>query len=126
MLLVLLCCGAGAQSLDPLDKAEELGASSVFLIECTCVERCARPLRGWTDLVIRSFSIAVDGRYAAELKHFHGRLEVFAVRPQLAREVDLLDFRHSAELIEAGYRQTRRFLEEWRACRKIASAHHKA
>lgn len=101
----------------PLDKAEELGARPVFLIECTCTEQCARPLRGWTNLVVRSFSIAVDGRYAADLKHFHGRLEVFAVRPQLAREVDLLDFRHSAELIEAGYNQTRRFLQKWRARR---------
>jgi NTE family protein len=95
----------------PLDKAEELGARLVYLIECACAERCARPLRGWRDLVVRSFSIAVGGRYAADLQHFHGRLDVFAVRPQLTREVDLLDFQHSTELMEAAYRQTRRFLE---------------
>ena len=96
----------------PLDKAEELGARVAYLIECGCAKRCARPLRGWRDLVVRSFSIAVDGRYTAELERFRGRLKAIAVRPQLAREVDLLDFRHSAELIEAAYRQTRCFLEE--------------
>lgn len=96
----------------PLDKAEELGARVAYLIECACAERCARPLRGWTDIVVRSFSIALGGRYAAELRHFHGRLDVVAVRPQLDREVDLLDFRHSAELIEAAYHQTRGFLEQ--------------
>lgn len=101
----------------PLDKAEELGARVAYLIECACAERCDRPLRGWSDLVIRSFSIAVGGRYAAELEHFHGRLEVFAVRPQLAREVDLLDFRHTAELIEAAYHQTSTFLEGLRSSR---------
>lgn len=100
----------------PLDKAEELGARSVYLIECVCGERCDQPLRGWIDLVIRSFSIAVGGRYAAELQHFHGRLKVFAVRPQLTREVDLLDFRHSGELIEVAYHQTRSDLERLRSC----------
>lgn len=99
----------------PLDKAEELGARAVYLIECACAERCAQPLRGWRDIVVRSFSIALGGRYAAELQHFHGRLDVFAVRPQLAREVDLLDFRHSTELIEAAYDQTRYYLEQLRA-----------
>lgn len=82
-----------------------------YLIECACVERCARPLRGWTDIVTRSFSIALDGRYATELKHFQGRLDVIAIRPQLSREIDPLDFRHSAELIKVGYEQTRSFLE---------------
>ncbi len=99
----------------PLDKAEEFGARVAYLVECACAERCDRPLRGWRDLVVRSFSIAVGSRYAAELKHFDGRLEVIAVRPQLVREVDLLDFRHSAELIEAAYDQTRYHLEQLRA-----------
>lgn len=96
----------------PLDKAEELGARTVFLIECACAERCAEPLRGWRDIVARSFSIAIGGRYAAELQHYQGRLKVYAVRPQLTHEVDLLDFGHSVELIEVAYRQTRQFLDD--------------
>jgi NTE family protein len=96
----------------PLDKAEEFGAGTVFLIECACAERCAQPLRGWRDILARSFSIAIGGRYATELQHYQGRLKVFAVRPQLTHEVDLLDFRYSAELMEAAYHQTQQFLDE--------------
>lgn len=90
----------------PLLKARELGASVVYLVECACAERCEQPPRGWADVVMRSFSIAIDGRYAAELRNVGDRLRVVTVRPQLTREVDLLDFRHSAELIDAAYQQT--------------------
>lgn len=90
----------------PLLKAQEFGASVVYLVECACAERCDQPLRGWADAVIRSFSIAIDGRYAADMRHVRGQLQVVAVRPQLTREVDLLDFNHSTELIDAAYRQT--------------------
>lgn len=95
----------------PLDKAEDLGARVAYLIECACGDRCARPLRGWRDLVVRSFSIAIGSRYVAELRHFHGRLEIFAVHPQLDREVDLMDFRHTAQLVEIAYQQTREYLD---------------
>ncbi|TAM00976.1 MAG: hypothetical protein EPN70_20830 [Paraburkholderia sp.] len=95
----------------PFAKAEELGARAAYMIECACVQRCPRPLRGWADILMRSFSIALAGKYAAEREHFHGRLEVFLVRPQLAEEIDLLDFRHSAELIEVSYNQTRGLLQ---------------
>lgn len=97
----------------PFAKAEELGARAAFLIECACAQRCPRPLRGWADILMRSFSIALAGKYAAEREHFHGRLEVFVVRPQLADEIDLLDFRHSAELIEVAYRQTLSYFEHF-------------
>lgn len=90
----------------PLVKAQELGASVVYLVECACAERCDQPLRGWADVVMRSFSIAIDGHYAAELRQVGDRLKVVTVRPQLTREVDLLDFRRSTELIDAAYRQS--------------------
>lgn len=99
----------------PLDKAQELGARSIYLIECACAEHCPRPLRGWADILVRSFSIALDSKYRAELMHFHNRIDIHSVRPQLDQEIGLLDFRHSAKLIEAAYRQTRAHLERSRA-----------
>ena len=101
----------GVANNAPLDKAHELGARSVYMIECACAERCPRPLRGWTDILMRSFSVALDSKYRAELMHFHGHIEIHAVRPQLDQEVDLLDFSHTETLIEAAYRQTRAHLE---------------
>ena len=71
--------------------------------------------------MVRSFSIAVDGRYTAELERFRGRLKVIAVRPQLAREVDLLDFRHSAELIEAAFVKHGAFSKSWKRAPKLRS-----
>ncbi len=106
----------------PLAKAEELGAGAAYLIECACAQRCPRPLRGWADILMRSFSIALAGKYAAEREHFHGRLAVFVVRPQLPDEIDLLDFRHSAELIEVAYRQTRSLLEHLQSTERDAGS----
>lgn len=105
----------GVTNNAPLDKAHELGARTVYMIECVCAERCPQPLRGWADILMRSFSVALDSKYRAELMHFHEHIEIHAVRPQLEQEVDLLDFRHSEKLIEAAYRQTREHLERSRA-----------
>lgn len=104
----------GVANNAPLDKAHELGARSVYMIECACAERCPRPLRGLADILMRSFSVALDSKYRAELMHFHGHIEIHAVRPQLDQEVDLLDFSHTEQLIEAAYRQTREHLERSR------------
>jgi len=104
----------GVANNTPLDKAHELGARSVYMIECACAERCPRPLQGWADILMRSFSVALDSKYHAQLMHFHGHIEIHTVRPQLDREVDLLDFDHTEHLIEAAYRQTREHLARWR------------
>ncbi len=92
----------------PLDKAIELGARTIFMVQCVCAERCPMPPLGLVDLIVRGFSIALDGKYRADLERFQHRARLHVVRPQLPREIGLLDFRHSAELIEAAYRQTLR------------------
>lgn len=104
----------GVANNTPLDKAHVLGARSVYMIECACAERCPRPLRGLADILMRSFSVALDSKYRAELMHFHGHIEIHAVRPQLDQEVDLLDFRHTEQLIEAAYQQARDHFERAR------------
>lgn len=64
------------------------------------------PPGGLVDLLVRGFSIALDGKYQADLCRFQSQARIHVVRPQLAREIGLLDFRHGAELIETAYRQT--------------------
>lgn len=90
----------------PLDKAVELGAQTIYIIECVCAERCLMPTRGLIDLLVRGFSLAIDGKYRSDRQRFQHLASLHTVRPQLAREIGLLDFRHSAELIEAACRQT--------------------
>lgn len=48
----------------------------------------------WGHILVHSFSIALDSKYRVMI-HFNDGLEIHAVRPQLDREVDLLDCRQT-------------------------------
>lgn len=90
----------------PLDKAVELGARTILMIRCTCCEPSLKPVRGIARVLVRSFSIAFERKFAAELDHFSALVRVHSVQPRFPHEIDLLDFRYSGELIDAAYRQT--------------------
>jgi len=90
----------------PLDKAVELGARTILMIRCTCCEPSLKPFRGIARVLVRSFSIALERKFAAELEHFRALVQVHSVQPRFPHEIDLLDFRYSGELIDAAYRQT--------------------
>lgn len=90
----------------PLDHAVALGARDVFLIHCTCCETADTRVAGLMSLLARSFIIAMDAKYEADVARFAGAVRLHVVRPFLQREIGLLDFRYTEEPIEAGYRQT--------------------
>lgn len=90
----------------PLDYALASGAQRVFMIQCVCCEGSIRPYTGLINVMARSFSIALDCKYANDLAHFSGQAQIDVVRPQFPLDIGLLDFRYTAQLIEAGYRQS--------------------
>lgn len=90
----------------PLDKAVELGARTILMIYCNCCEASPRSFRGLVPVLVRSFAIALDRKFSAELEHFGTRVRVYSVQPRFPREIEMLDFRYTAELIDAAYRQT--------------------
>lgn len=90
----------------PLDKAVEQGAQTILMVYCTCCEASPRPFRGLVPILMRSFSIALDRKFSAELERFGTLVRVHSVQPRFPREIDLLDFRYTEELIEIAYRQT--------------------
>lgn len=90
----------------PLDKAVALGAKTILMIQCTCCEPSLKLFRGMARVLVRSFSIALERKFAAELYHLGALVQVHSVQPHFPHEIDLLDFRHSGELIDAAYRQT--------------------
>lgn len=90
----------------PLDKAVELGARTILMVNCTCCDASARPFRGAVAVLARSFAIALDRKFSAELERFGTLVRVHCVQPRFPHEVDLLDFRYTAGLIEAAYQQT--------------------
>lgn len=90
----------------PLDKAVEWGAQTILMVYCTCCEASPRPFQGLVPVLMRSFSIALDRKFSAELERFGTLVRVHSVRPRFPREIDLLDFRYTEELIAVAYRQT--------------------
>jgi len=90
----------------PLDRAVALGARDILMIQCVCCEGRATPYRGLINILARSFSIALDCKYATDRMHFGGHARIHIVRPRFSLEIGLLDFRHSADLIHIGYQQS--------------------
>jgi hypothetical protein len=59
--------------------------------------------------------IASDRKYLADLDYYETKLAVVGITPAVP-DVQLLDFSHTAELIETGYRHARARLRELRGC----------
>ena len=90
----------------PLDFAARQGACELYLIDCFCDGQCLRPPRGLVQVLMRSFSTAVGGKYEADRAHFRDRKKIVRVRPKFNNNIDLLDFSKSREFIQAGYEAT--------------------
>lgn len=87
----------------PIDVAVAEGADTVIFMLCACCERTGRPVRGLLPILRRALSIAIDRKYHADIQHYSGRARLLALEPPIGREIALLDFSHTVELIEQGY-----------------------
>lgn len=90
----------------PLARAVEMGARTIFMITCGTCRASDRRFKDVVGILGRSFSIAIDGKFAADLVHLGNVVDVHCIRLPLSEEVDFLDFRCSDELIDAAYRET--------------------
>lgn len=90
----------------PLDRARALGARHSLMIQCVCCQRVTGSFAGLLGVLVRSLSIAFDCKYNIDLERVSQAVQMHVVQPTLQLEVGLLDFGHSAELIDAGYHQT--------------------
>jgi len=88
----------------PLDMALKLGAQTVICMLCICCERIPYPVHGWVNNLIYSFSIAVDRKYRADAHHYQNKARLIVIEPHNGMDVGMLDFSHTGELIELGYR----------------------
>jgi NTE family protein len=92
----------------PLDRAHVEGATHAHVIECYCDKPCLRPPRGMIGILMRSFSVALDSKYHADIARLKRRMCIERVQPVFDNNVDLMNFDKSAELIDTGYRATMR------------------
>jgi NTE family protein len=90
----------------PLDQAHKMGAKAVFLIECYCSEPGQSPPRGWSEILMRSFSITLDSKYRSDVDHLHRDMLIHRVHPRFDNDVSLMNFRQSEKLIGIGYSAT--------------------
>lgn len=89
----------------PLEQARALGARHTLMIPCVCCQKAPALFSGMLGILGRSLAIAFDCKYNIDRKRVSDSVKVHVVQPNLQIEAGLLDFRHTAELIEAGYVQ---------------------
>lgn len=97
----------------PIDIAAEAGADAAIFMLCACCDRTTRPVRGLLPILRRALSIAIDRKYHADVQRHTGRCRLIAIEPPNGLAIDLLDFSHTAELIEQGYSSAVVALKAW-------------
>lgn len=87
----------------PIDVAVGEGADTVIFMLCACCEWTSGPVRGLLPILRRALSIAIDRKYHADIRRYAGQARLIALEPLIGREIDLLDFSRTGELIDQGY-----------------------
>lgn len=90
----------------PLDQTLALGARHALMIECVCCQNIPLSFDGVLGVLGRSLSIAFDCKYNIDVERVKQMVQIHVVRPRFPKDVGLLDFDHTADLIDAGHRQT--------------------
>ncbi|GBC81564.1 putative NTE family protein [bacterium HR10] len=88
----------------PLDVAAQKGARVALAMRCGCRRPLAQTPRGILGILSRSFDISLNSRRMCEIEPYRDRTRFIVLEPCLDENIGLLDFSHSAELIEIGYR----------------------
>ncbi len=87
----------------PLDVAAKKGARLVLAMRCGCRRPLARAPQGILSILSRSFDISLSSRGQCEIEPYQERTRFLVLEPCLDENIGLLDFSHTAELIEIGY-----------------------
>ncbi|MDE2024686.1 MAG: patatin-like phospholipase family protein, partial [Gammaproteobacteria bacterium] len=90
----------------PLDQTLAQGARTALFALCTCCTPAAMPVSGLVNVLTRSFMAALNVKYQSDVRHYQSQLDLHVIESRYGREVGLLDFTHTRELIAAGYHET--------------------
>lgn len=88
----------------PISLAEAKGAKRAVFMLCVCCGRLSGPVHGLESIVSQAVSVMLDLKYRMDVARFRGTLELVELEPALGFDVPMLDFGHTAELIEGAYR----------------------
>ncbi len=90
----------------PLDVAVEKGATTALAIRCRCEKTRKEPIHGIVNVLTRSFDITDSAKYQQDFRRYDGRCEMIVIQPCFDFDVGLLDFSHTAELLDMAYAAT--------------------
>lgn len=97
----------GVASNVPFEPAFDRGIAEMLLVLCTCCPPATHPPRSPFGVLLRSFLISLDRKYACDLAHYRRQgIAIRSVQPRFSVDVGLLDFQHTDALIRAGYEQS--------------------
>ena len=87
----------------PLEVAVSEGANLIFAIQYNCCKGSNGPVHGLLKILSRAFSIALDRKTMCDIRHYQSKAKLIILEPTFGLNIDLLDFRYSAQLIEKAY-----------------------
>lgn len=97
----------GVASNVPFEPAFDRGITEMMLVLCTCCPPAAHPPHSPFGVLLRSFLISLDSKYACDLNHYRRQgIVMRLVRPEFRLDVGLLDFQYADVLIRAGHEQS--------------------
>ncbi len=88
----------------PLDVAAKKGVGLALAVRCGCRRPLPSMPRGIRGLLSRAFDISINARSLGDLERYKYQTRFVVFEPCLDEDIGLLDFSHSAEFIEIGYK----------------------
>lgn len=90
----------------PLYRAVELGATTIYVLLCGSMERDNKIIVRPIEAILDSFTLAKLARLRTDLKILRDKVSIVLLQSSFAQSVAWLDFTHSQEMIQDGYRST--------------------
>ncbi|MHB8481813.1 MAG: patatin-like phospholipase family protein [Nitrospiria bacterium] len=95
----------------PLDIAVFEGATTILCMQYNCCGNTPRPVRGLKRILGRAFSIALDQKTASDIRYYRDKAKLIVLEPTFGLDIEILDFRYTALLINRSYTFSKKALE---------------
>jgi NTE family protein len=102
----------GVASNTPTSDAIELGAQTVYVLPTGHACDLLRPPRGALAMAIHASSLLLSRRALVDVHRLAGRAHLVMLPPPCPQRVHPADFRHARKLIDGGYAEAIRVLDD--------------
>lgn len=96
----------------PIDIAVMEGATTILCMEYTSERVTGREVHGLVKIISRAFSIAMDRKTICDIRYYRDKARLIVLQPDFGMDVEILDFSHTAELLERSYTFSKEVLDK--------------